>query len=134
MKRLILKFLLICRRPKQHLRGSKSNQKVRQDGLWERRAIYNNQNLGKDGLWSKACPQADDGRPKYKEFFFKNFKNNNHNLIQKVQAVAFLQLTILQCILQNTEIEIIFLTREAYTQYMHKTAHMHSSGPASERI
>ena len=40
--------------------------------------------------------------------FFFNFKNKNHNFIKKVQTIAFLQRTILQCILQHTDIEIIF--------------------------
>ena len=41
-----------------------------------------------------------------KNNFFKNLKNNSHNLIKKEQTIAFFQSTISQCILQNTDIRI----------------------------
>ena len=50
-----------------------------------------------------SCPVATTCE---KQVFFKNLKNNNHNLIKKLQAIAFFQRTILQCILQNTDITI----------------------------
>ena len=66
--------------------------------------------------------------------FFKNFKNNNHNSIKKYKLLYFCNVKFYNAFYSIQVLTEIFETREACTQYMFETAHMHSRRPTSERI